>query len=146
MLMAMKIWLLLFLSAALLPAATDAKSEQAVLSAMDAFKQAAIAKDRATLQKVLHDDLTYSHSNGRTESKAEAIQAIVSGTPSIDGMDFSEMTVRTYGNTALAKGKVTMHTSEKGQKTDLPLSVLFVWLKGSQGWQLVARQSTRLMP
>ena len=36
-----------------------------------AWRQAVIQKDEATLQRVLADDLTYSHANGRTQNKAE---------------------------------------------------------------------------
>ena len=67
----MKTWILVLLSTAILSAAgVDSKGEKDVLGAMDAWKQATMKKDRAALDKLLHPDLTYSHSSGKTQTKA----------------------------------------------------------------------------
>jgi hypothetical protein len=52
--------------------------------------------------------------------------------------------VRVFGNTAVVKGGIDIRNNVDGKPVLLNLSVLQVWVKGSQGWQLVARQSTRL--
>ena len=44
-----------------------------------AWRQAVIQRDEAALQRVLAEDLTYSHANGRTQNKAEYIAAILKG-------------------------------------------------------------------
>jgi ketosteroid isomerase-like protein len=122
------------------------KSEKEVLAAMDAWKQATMKKDRAALDKLLHEDLTYSHSSGHNESKADVIQSVTSGKSAVEAIDFSDTTVRVYGNTALVKGKVDIRNNAGGKSTTANLNILHVWLKGSKGWQLVARQATRLAP
>jgi hypothetical protein len=111
---------------------------------MDAWKQATMKKDGAALEKLLHPDLTYSHSSGMTQTKADVIKAVTTGKASVEGIDFSDTTVRVYGKTALVKGVVDLHNSTDGKTTVAHLSILHVWIKGPQGWQMVARHATKL--
>ena len=117
--------------------------ERDVLAAMDAYKQAMIHKDGAALDKLLSDDLTYTHSGGQLETKADVIKSITTGKTIVEAIDFSDTTVRVYGNMALVKGKVDLYHS----KTNIVhMNVLHVWMNGPQGWRMVARQATRLVP
>ena len=116
-----------------------------VLAASDAWRQAMMKKDAAGLEKYLHPDLTYTHSNARTQSKADVIQSTM-GKTVIEAIDFSETTVRVYGTTALIKANVDMRNANDGKSTTSHLSVLHVWIKGPAGWQMVARQAGTLSP
>ena len=103
-----KISSILLLSVAFATAATAPKAEQEVLAAMDAFKEAMIHKDGAALDKLLASDLTYVHSEGQLQTKAEVIQSITSGKTVIERMDYSDSSVRFYGKTALVKCRVEL--------------------------------------
>lgn len=119
----------------------DSKGDKEVLAAMDAYKEAMTHKDGAALGKLLSDDLTYTHSGGQFETKADVIKSITTGKTIVERIDFSDTTVRLYGKTALVKGKVDLWHS----KTNIVhMNVLHVWVNGAQGWQMVARQATRL--
>ena len=135
------IWVLCSLA---LVSAQAADSKADVLSAMDAWKQATMKKDGAALDKLLHPDLTYSHSSATNQTKAEVIEAVTKGKATTTAIDFSDTTVRVYGNTALVRGKVDMTSVTDGKSSTSHLNILHVWLKGSHGWQMVGRQSTRL--
>src|ERR1039457_7648278 len=130
-------WLLLFAAAASLSAA-DPKAD--VLAAMESWKRSVLTKDAAALDRLLHADLTYSHSDGKTQTKADILKA-PGNTQSIT---FGESTVRIYGDTALVKGPIEIVSLSNGAPTATHLSVLQVWLKGPNGWQMVARHSTKL--
>jgi ketosteroid isomerase-like protein len=134
------VWILCS-SLVLSAAATDPRGDKEVLAAMDAYKDAMIHKDGAALAKLLSDDLTYTHSTGQLENKADVIKSITTGKTIVEALEFSDTTVRFYGNTALVKGKVDLWHS----KTNIVhMNVLHVWVKGPNGWQMVARQATRL--
>jgi hypothetical protein len=75
-------------------ASFDTKGDKEVLAAMDAFKEAMTHKDGAALGKLLADDLTYVHSAGQLQNKAEVIQSIVSGKTIVERMDYSDTSVR----------------------------------------------------
>ena len=133
-------WLLVLAAAASLSAA-DPKAD--VLKTMETWKQAILKKDAAALDRLLHPDLLYSHSDGRTETKADILKAL----PNTQSIKFGESSVRVYGNTALVKGPLEIvNVAANGSTTTLNLSVLQVWVKGAKGWQLVGRHSTRLTP
>jgi ketosteroid isomerase-like protein len=135
-----KLALILF-AAVTFAASSNDPSEKGVLAAMDAFKTATIAKDGAALNKLLADDLTYTHSAGQEQTKAQYIESVVSGKSVVEALVFTGTAVRTYGNIALVKGRVDLSHS----KTNVVhMNILHVWRHGPQGWQLVARQATRL--
>src|SRR5262249_42876080 len=130
-------------AAASAPAAPSGK-EKEVLAALDAWKAAMMKKDRAAFEKVFHPDLTFAHSSGLIETKAQAIEHVCGGAATFEGIDFADTKVRVYGNTALVTGKVDYHQKENGTVNLVKLVVLTTWLKGPHGWQMVARQAARL--
>lgn len=141
----MKKWMWLLLSASVLSAAgSESKGEKEVLAAMDAWKQATIKKDKAALEKLLHDDLSYTHSSGKNETKADVIKSVTAGPSTVEAITFTANTVRVYGNTALVKGKVDITNNTAGKRATSNLDILHVWMKGAQGWQMVGRQAIRL--
>src|ERR1700686_689784 len=141
----MKKWICMFLFTAVLSAASlDPKAEKEVMAAMDAWKQATMKKDAAALDKLLHPDLTYSHSSAMNQTKDEVIKSVTTGKATVESITFSDTTVRVYGRTALVKGKVDLVNNTDGKSTPAHLNILHVWIKGPQGWQMVARQATRL--
>ncbi|MDQ6705420.1 MAG: nuclear transport factor 2 family protein [Acidobacteriota bacterium] len=139
-------WILLSSAAVLTAAATDSKAEKEVLAAMDAWKQATLHKDRAALEKLLGDDLTYTHSSAMTQTKAEVLESVMGGKSTVEAIEFSDTAVRVYGDTALVKGKVDITNNTGGNSATAHLNILHVWVKGPHGWQMVARQATRLAP
>lgn len=139
----MKKWTLFLLAAAMLQAATpDAKTEKDVLAALDTYKQALLKKDAAALTKVLADDVTYTHSSNLHENKAAVIESL-KNTTVYESIEFKDPKVRVYGNTALVKTDAEFRNNNGGTVTPIKLNILHVFVKGSQGWQLVARQATR---
>ena len=141
-----KLFVLAFLALNLLAYAADPKIEKAIQGCLDTWKQAMLARDKAAFEKLYATDLTYTHSNGRHENKAEAIDAVVNGKTKYESIDIADVKVIPYGNTALAKCKVTIKMTTDGATTTVILDVLHVFVQISGNWQLVARQSTRLNP
>jgi len=130
----------ILLCALLLGAATnDPKAEKEILAVMDSYKEAMIHNDVATLEKLLSDDLAFTHSHGEFQDKAAVLKS--SAPPQhILKMEFSNTTVKIYGKTALVKGRVDLWHPDSVVHMD----VLHVWINGAKGWQLVARQATLL--
>jgi hypothetical protein len=58
---------------------TQTGQEGAVAAAVEALRKAMVAGDRAALQQLAADELTYGHSSNRLENKAEFIEALASG-------------------------------------------------------------------
>lgn len=121
-----------------LAADKNSGDEAAVRAAVMQFNTAAKAGDEATLNKLLSEDLMYSHSSAKVETKAECVAALVKSKPNFEMM--SGWTVKAYGKSAIVHGKMTSH-SPAG---DTPLHFMMMWVKGANGWQMVGRHTARL--
>lgn len=120
--------------------------EAALRAADDERIAATIAGDRARLEAIYSDDLHYSHSNGRADTKASQIQGLVSGANRYVNAEYKERTFTAAApGIALMKGRVLMHTVNKtsGQKGVLDLVYLAVWREENGRWRFLAWQSCR---
>lgn len=112
-----------------------------VMAGMMNLRNALLSKDSIALSKVLADDVTYGHTNGLTQSKAELIRSIMSGEQDYKTIEPSDMNVRVYGNAAIVNMKSKVEMNYQGKPLDLNMKVLLVWINKSDNWQIVARQS-----
>jgi ketosteroid isomerase-like protein len=138
----------LTIAGTVLAAANNPADEKAVTATLETMAKATIAKDVATLGKIYGDDLTYSHSSALTEDKATVLKNI-QGPSVAEFMKFSDTRIRIYGDVALAKGVVDFRNGAPGKMLDNHLNILWVLVRrpqGPHGWQIVARQTTRIGP
>jgi ketosteroid isomerase-like protein len=138
--------LILFFSFAVFSGPSDSKAEKEVLAALNTWREAMIAHDRAVLEEIYAPSLSYTHSDGRQENKAQAIEAVVNGKDRIESIELTSTSVSVYGTTALVKTKQSMRMNSGGTMNTLTLDVLYVWIKSSARWQMVARHALRLNP
>jgi ketosteroid isomerase-like protein len=119
-------------------------AEDEVLAAMEAWRQATQSKDVGALAKLLHPDLSYSHSDGKTETRADVLAGLPSSGPR--EIVIHDPHVRVYGDTAIVKADIDFINRTGAEPSVSRLNALHVLLKTPMGWQLTARQSTRLNP
>jgi ketosteroid isomerase-like protein len=100
--------------------------------------------DLAALNTILSDDLTYTHSSGETQSKAEFIASIRSKELQYHSIEFESAEARSYGNTAIISSHVRVQVTASGHDLSVHACFLHVWIKKNGHWQLVAHQATKL--
>jgi ketosteroid isomerase-like protein len=127
-----------------LMAADHSADQKAVLANVDKLLTAIEKGDTATIAPLLAEDLMYSHSNGKLESKAEALKAMATAKNKLYYSPAPTVTI--HGNTATVRGMVTTASMADGKPITLKLNILQVWSKMDGKWILVARQATRLIP
>jgi ketosteroid isomerase-like protein len=127
----------------LLPAAAP---EDSVKDAEKEWAAAVVKKDYAVLDRVLADDLTYTHSDGRLDTKANFIEALRSGKQTYSAAEHQSMDVRLVNkDVALVRARLRMTAAVTGQTaTPANFSILRVYQLKNGRWQLVAHQSARL--
>lgn len=122
----------------------QSKDETAVASAVEALKKAMIDADKAALESLAADDLSYGHSNGKVEDKAEFVRAIVSGESDFVTINLTEQTIKIVGNAAIVRHKLAGTTNNSGKPGTANLALLMVWQKQKGGWKLLARQAVKI--
>jgi ketosteroid isomerase-like protein len=109
--------------------------------------EALVKGDVKTLDRILSDDLIYTHSTGRLDTKKSFIDSIKSGAQKYEAMDHADLSVRTYQHMALITGRSAVKVRSGGANAELrsfEIRFMSVFVKQSGRWQMVAWQSTRL--
>lgn len=101
-----------------------------------------VRRDLDALAPMLADDLSYSHSSGRTDTKASFLELVRKG--HYLGVEFPTSTVTVSGDAAIVRGLARMHvTGDTGAELRYPVLFLDVYVRRSGVWQLLAWQATR---
>ena len=113
--------------------------------ALDAKRMAAsAAKDIATLEELIADDLIYVHSTARMDTKATLIGAMESGSTVYTGMTPSSVVAQDFGDTVVLTGVCAISVLASGNPRSFSVRFVDVWNKRASGWQMVTWQSTLL--
>ena len=100
--------------------------------------------DVATLEELLADSLVYTHSYGGADSKASYLDGIRSKKWVYQVVERPIEDIQVHGDCAVVTGQVRIELLSSGQPKKLNSRFTNVWVKGRQGWQMVAWQSTPL--
>lgn len=120
-------------------------SEQAIqeIEALDAERCAAtIAGNQAVLERLLSDDLRYTHSSAVAEDKATYLDRVCNGHYRYSGFTNLGRSVRVLGDVALVHGDVLIDVQVNNTQKRIHSRYLAVWRREGGRWQLLAWQST----
>ena len=105
---------------------------------------AMIAGDEATLDAILADDLIYTHSTARVETKAEFIGNVASGRTRYVSFERDDVNIQDCGGTAVVTGHAKLHVAIEDQNLKFQVRFLDVYCRFNGNWQMVAWQSTKI--
>ena len=119
--------------------------EKALMQADAERRAAMVAGDLDALEHLLANDLTWTHSSGKTDSRSGFLDVLGAGTTVYHTLDTRDTSVRQYGDVYLLDGVVFGDVTKDGQDKKLINRFLTVWRKNDEGsFQLHAWQSTGL--
>lgn len=119
------------------------KNEKAVLLAVQKLTDAMISGERASLESVVSDHLSYGHSGGHVEGKTEFVEKIASGKSDFVTIQISEQTIDIVGKTAIVRHMFDATTNDGGKPGVVKLKILLVFQKEGGTWKLLARQAVK---
>lgn len=128
---------------ALVPALA-AGPEDEIRAAEKSWATAVTSANLPALEKILGDQLIYAHSTGAIESKADYIGRLKSGKQKYDAIEQQSITVRMFGNAAVAHVKLRMAGISNDRPFNDQLMAMHFWVKQGGAWRLVAHQTTKL--
>ncbi len=120
------------------------KEETQVSRAVERFREALISGNRAELQAVAAEKLSYGHSSGKVEDKATFVEQIASGKSDFVTCDFSNQTISVSGNAAVVRHRLDAKTNDSGKPGSVSLNILLVFQKMNGKWLLLARQAVKV--
>ena len=120
------------------------KEQVAVTQSVEQLRQLMIDPDKAKLESLVSDELSYGHSGGKLEDRKAFIEALTTGASDFKTIDLTEQTVTIVDNTALVRHKLMAETANDGKPGQAKLAVLLVWIKQKGNWKLLARQAVKI--
>ena len=117
---------------------------QSVEASVEKMRQLLITPEKTGLDALAHPLLSYGHSGGKIENKAEFIDQLLSGRSDFRKIDLSEQTVDVAGSTAIVRHILEAETFDGGKPGTVKLKILLVWVKENKDWKLLARQAVRV--
>ena len=108
--------------------------------------KALVAKDTVVLKQLLHKDLTYGHSNGWVQSRADVLRDLSAGKMQYISINNKDSKWTVTNDVATLRSHAAVRYALEGKESDINLHVVQVWLKTGKGWQLLSRQGVRLNP
>jgi ketosteroid isomerase-like protein len=112
---------------------------------LDRRRMTAMAeKDIATLNEILSDDLIYTHSNARIDTKQSLIGAMQSGATVYTAVEPSEVVAQDLGDAVVLTGVAAISVNAGGTPNSFRVRFTDVYANQAGTWRMVTWQSTRL--
>jgi ketosteroid isomerase-like protein len=120
------------------------KDQKSVIDAVEKLRTAMISGDRDALTAIAADSLSYGHSGGNVQNKAEFVEGIASGKSDFVTIDLSEQTISIFGNTAIVRHVLNATTNDGGKPGVVKIKIILVFTKEKGEWKMLARQAVKL--
>ncbi|MCP3728120.1 nuclear transport factor 2 family protein [Paraburkholderia sp. CNPSo 3272] len=123
-------------------AGTDETNSTDLANAVEILRRALVDGDGETLTKLAHDDLTYSHSDGRVWTKRDLLENIAGKKRYLE-ISVSSQTVSVVKQTGIVRHTYdVVNNLGDGKTSSSHIKVLMCWIKSGKNWQLLARSGT----
>src|SRR5436309_9914798 len=106
--------------------------------------EAMAKKDIATLNKLISNDLVYTHSSARLDTKDSLIGAMESGRTVYTSVVPSDVKAQDLGDTVVLTGSCRIGVNSGGRPNSFGVRFTDVYANKGGRWQMVTWQSTRL--
>jgi ketosteroid isomerase-like protein len=123
----------------------QSKQETEVANVIERLRIAMVDANRADLNAIASEKLSYGHSTGRVENKQEFVENIASGKSDFVSIELKDQTISVSGNTAVARHELHAKTNDGGKPGEAHIKILLVFQKQGGKWLLLARQAVKMV-
>lgn len=113
-----------------------------VQAAEDQRWAAQLAGDTAALEKLLAEELSYTHSNGLVDTKASFVDAVANKVFDYRSAERTDVAIEVIGDLGMVTGRVAMHVVAGTREVHLDSRYSAIWVRRDGRWQFVCWQST----
>jgi len=119
--------------------------EDAIAKNLEAFRAAQAAGNAEGLVSLCSEELSYSHSNAKVDTKASLLDGVAKANYKWTSLDYKDPTIRVVGPAAIVRFTfVGEQEFTDGKKTPQNLHILMNWQKQGNDWKLLSRAATKL--
>src|SRR5437764_14659506 len=110
-------------------ALAETGDEAAVKQNVEALREALLKADKAQLERLGADQLSYGHSDGRVQNKAEFIDGVMTRKATVKSLNFPDLKIAVAGDAAIARRPYESASEMDGKATNTKIGTLQVWQK-----------------
>jgi hypothetical protein len=110
------------------PAFAEAGDEAAVKQNVEALREALLKADKAQLERLTADQLSYGHSDGRVQNKPEFIDGVMTRA-TVKSLTFPDLKIEVAGDAAIARHLYESQSELDGKTNNIRIGTLEVWQK-----------------
>ena len=119
--------------------------EDAIAKNLEAFRAAQAAGNTEVIASICAEELSYSHSNAKIDTKASLLNGIATANYKWTSLEYKDPTIRIVGPAAIVRFNfVGEQEFSDGKKTPQNLHILMNWQKQGNDWKLLSRAATKL--
>lgn len=125
-------------------AQAQSKDSLQVAKAVNKLAELMVNPDKAALEALVSDQVSYGHSSGKLEGRTSFIESLTSGSSDFVKINLTDQTIQLFGKTAIVRNKLFASTNDGGKPSEVKLALILVWQKQQKTWKLIARQAVKL--
>jgi hypothetical protein len=122
----------------------DADGEAAVAQAVEAYRSALLSSNVGQLDALCMDELSYGHSSGKVETKAEFLADAASGNTVWKWIKIEHPHTRIVDDSAISRYTFVAENAIAGTTNALRFGVVMIWQMHRGHWKLLLRQGYKL--
>ena len=137
--------LILFCASTMIGTVVEAAEDADLAQLVESLRTAMETKNKAQLEVLCHDQLSYGHSSGKIDDKAGFIAGAVSPKWRWLSLDFLNSSTKVTGDLAISRVTLTgVYEVEGGKQIAIKDGVVMVWHRESGHWRLIVRQAYKV--
>jgi ketosteroid isomerase-like protein len=118
-----------------------AKEESEVAAVVEKLRVAMISGNKADLESVTSTDLTYGHSGGKIQNRADFVADISSKRSDFKTIELTKQSVTIQNNIAIVRHVLVADTNDGGKPAHITLGIVLVLKKEKKDWKIIARRA-----
>ena len=122
-------------------AQSDDKNIAKIEKTVTSLYKAMVDKDKTKLQDLTMDELTYGHSSGTIENKAEYVDGVLNGAFQFTAIAPVNQSISLSGKVGVVRHIFEAKGTNNGKPADVRIGCLLIFQKEGGGWKLLARQA-----
>jgi hypothetical protein len=122
-------------------AQAEGLEDTSVSRTVEQLRLAMIGADKKALEALLAPELSFGHSNGLVQTKAEFMGAVLGRKEVFKTITLTDHSASPVGSTAIVRQIFASDLELEGKPLSVKLGELQIWQKHKTSWRLIARQA-----